>query len=147
MKPMTSKYLQKIILLLVFSIGCCLLFYGVYRFVEKPKDTEDVTAVAHIDQGELVAILQSKVDSTFNQYLEKAITIQSQITQVNYRDGVYSLLLQGDQKDTFIICQMQPNQNRAVTTYKVGDTVMVKGVFKGFLKDAVLLNCILLNEL
>ncbi|MBE14721.1 MAG: hypothetical protein CL867_00570 [Cytophagaceae bacterium] len=144
---MTSKHLQKSLLLTVFTIGLCTLLYGVYRFMETPKDTRDVTAVAHIEQGELLTILQTKVDSTFNQYLEKAITIESQITQIQYREGTYSLLLQGDQKDTFIICQMQPNQNRAVNNYKVGDTVTVKGVFKGFLKDAVLLNCIFLNEL
>lgn len=144
---MKTNRLARLSFILLIGTGVLLLFYGLYRYYQEPLDTSEVKAVAALQQQELAAILAERVDSTFNQYIEKAIIVQSKIVEVRFTNSIYSLMLEGDKKDTFIICEMQANQNDVMALYKKGDTVMIKGVFKGFLKDAVLLNCIFINDI
>lgn len=119
-----------------------LVIYAIFRYIETPRDTHRVKTQASLSSNELMSILSSRVDTTFNQYIDKAIEIESVITDISMKDGVYTILLRGDDKDTFVICQMQKNQNVLIKDLHTGDPLVIKGVFKGFLKDAILLNCV-----
>lgn len=123
-------------------LGCCLFLvaYGIYIYTETPRDTSRVRTEASLSS---IQLMSSSEDSTIYQYLDKAIEIESVIKEISIKDGVYTLLLNGNYKDTFIICEMQKNQNLIVKKLNTGDRVVIKGVFKGFLKDAVLLNCVI----
>lgn len=130
----------------IILLGCsALLFiYAIFRYIEVPEDTNNVKTQASLSSNELISLMSNKVDSTFYQYIDKAIEIKSVIKEINKKEGVYTLLLSGDDKDTLIICEMQKNQNLHIQKLNIGDPVVIKGVFKGFLKDAVLLNCIIM---
>ncbi|MFC4634906.1 hypothetical protein ACFO3O_13380 [Dokdonia ponticola] len=138
---MSKSGIFKIILL-----GCsALLFiYAIFRYLETPEDTHNVKTQVSLSSNELISLMSNKVDSSFYQYVDKAIEIESVIKEINKKEGVYTLLLSGDDKDTLIICEMQKNQNVHIQKLTIGDPIVVKGVFKGFLKDAVLLNCIIM---
>lgn len=139
-KNMSKHNILKVVLA---GATILLVIYSIFRFMETPRDTLHVKTQASLSSTELMSILSSRVDTTFNQYIDKVIAIESVITTINNKEGVYTILLRGDDKDTFVICEMQKNQNTLIKELHTGDLVMVKGVFKGFLKDAILLNCVL----
>ena len=128
-------------------LGCAalLFIYAIFRYIEAPEDTHHVKTQASLSSNELISLMSNKADSTFYQYVDKAIEIESVIKEINNKEGVYNLLLHGDDKDTLVICEMQKNQNVHIQKLNIGDPVVIKGVFKGFLKDAVLLNCIIIQ--
>ncbi len=128
----------------LFGIGSIVLLtiYGIFRYFETPKDTRRIRTEASLNSKELISIMSNKADSTLYQYIEKAIEIESVIKEITFKEGKYTLLLHGDDNNTFILCEMQKNQNDLIKKLQVGDVVVVKGVLKGFLKDAILLNCI-----
>lgn len=127
-------------------LGCIaiLCIYAIFRYIETPEDTQNVKTQASLSSNELISLMSNKVDSTFYKYVDKAIEIESVIKEINKKEGVYTLLLSGDDTDTLIICEMQKNQNVHIQKLTIGDPIVIKGVFKGFLKDAVLLNCIIM---
>lgn len=127
-------------------LGCSafLFIYAIFKYIEKPEDTHNVKTQASLSSNQLISLMSNKVDSTFYQYVDKAIEVESVIKEINKREGVYTLLLGGDDKDTLVICEMQKNQNVHIQKLNIGDPVIIKGVFKGFLKDAILLNCIIM---
>ena len=43
------------------------------------------------------------------------------------------------------MCEMQADQLEKIKNIKEDDIVTVKGIFKGVLLDAILLNCIIIN--
>ncbi|WP_370449472.1 hypothetical protein [Aquimarina sp. BL5] len=51
----------------------------------------------------------------------------------------------GDNKYSGVLCDMQSDQTVGIRKLKKGQKIMLKGVCKGFLKDAILLNCMLIN--
>jgi len=118
--------------------------YGLYRYLETERDTGKVKTEGSFSSDEISVLMSSKTDSTFYQYVEKAIEVESEIKEITFREGVYTLILQGGYNNIFLLCEMQKNQNDLVKDLKAGDMVVVKGVFKGFLNDAILLHCIII---
>ena len=41
---------------------------------------------------------------------------------------------------------MKQDQNKNISQFKKGDYVQIKGVYKGSLMDAILLNCVLIEN-
>ncbi len=75
---------------------------------------------------------------------EQLVEIEGRIKEINTRNSRHTILLKG-KKDAppYIICDMQTGQEKEIKLLKENDTIKVKGVFKGFLKDAVFLNCMI----
>lgn len=72
------------------------------------------------------------------------IQVSGYVKEVNLLNERITLLLKTEQ-DTgpYMICDLQPNQKQRIDQLQVNDFVKVKGVFKGFLKDAIFLHCII----
>ena len=75
---------------------------------------------------------------------EQLVEIEGRIKEINTRNSRHTILLKG-KKDAppYIICDMLTGQEKEIKLLKENDTIKVKGVFKGFLKDAVFLNCMI----
>lgn len=75
---------------------------------------------------------------------ESIVEMEGVIKEINGLNGRLTILLEGGESESpSIICDMQADQKEIVSNLKPKDTVRVKGVFKGLLKDAVFLNCII----
>ncbi len=77
-------------------------------------------------------------------FIEKAIEIEGEIKEITYQDGKYSLILKGDSDKTYILCEMQSNQNTEVIKLHAGEDIKLKGILKGFLMDIILLHCVII---
>ena len=99
-----------------------------------------------ITTNELFKNFNNEKEASFEQYIEKALEIKGTLYKITYKNNKYSLLLRGNQIDQLVLCEMQEDQAPIVESLKIGDEVMVKGILKGFLMDAILLNCIVIKE-
>lgn len=81
-----------------------------------------------------------------NNYLkiENVVEINGVVKEVNNLNNRITVLL-GTNKDELscIICDMQSDQKDKITKLKPNDTIKIKGIFKGFLQDAIFLNCVI----
>ncbi len=111
-----------------------------------PRDTSKIKTKARLTSVELVEKMNTSDSLQLNDYIEKAIEVQGPIKEITYKDGKVTILLDGDISNKLIICEMQSNQYRSMDTLNIGDIVNIKGVFKGVLLDAILLNCILIDK-
>ncbi|MEP0265849.1 hypothetical protein [Dokdonia sp.] len=125
-------------------MACIIGIY--YVFNHKGIDTRKAKTEISITTNELFKDFNSDKEESLDKYIEKAMEIKGTLYQVTYRGGKYSLLLRGDKIDKLVLCEMQKDQTPLIELLKVGDEVKVKGILKGFLMDAILLNCIILEE-
>jgi len=88
--------------------------------------------------------LSSEIDlKKFNHYIEKAINITGEIKDIKEHETHYTLILKANNK-TSIICKMQDDQIKNINTLQIGETITIKGIYKGYLIDMILLNCIII---
>lgn len=135
--------------ILIITAGVLLLLsiilLSINRYSLKVKDTSLVETEVAMDAQSFVDLVQGDDAVISRTLLEKAIEIKGTIKKVVYRDGVASVIITASDKNC-IACQMQKNQKEMVSKMKIGDTIIVKGIYKGVLLDAILLQCLVLNE-
>ncbi len=77
---------------------------------------------------------------------EHVIAVKGTVHEVNTVNGRHTILLKGDTADeTFVICDMNTNQSTTTQAVKSGDSILVKGLLKGILKDVIMLNCVVVK--
>ncbi|MFT5890010.1 MAG: hypothetical protein ACI9Y7_000098 [Dokdonia sp.] len=128
----------------IISIVCVIGIYAIFNY--KGIDTRKAKTEISITTNELFEDFDKDKEASFNQYIDKAVEVKGTLYQVTFKGDTYSLLLRGKQIDALVLCEMQKDQAAIVETLRVGDEVKVKGILKGFLMDAILLNCIVLEE-
>ncbi|MDT7828634.1 hypothetical protein RQM65_08155 [Pricia sp. S334] len=73
---------------------------------------------------------------------EHLVEIEGRIKEINAHNHRNTILLKGSEDASpYAICDMQTGQEKELEQLRENDTVKVKGVFKGYLKDAVFLHC------
>lgn len=127
------------LILAIVAIG-----YFLFRTFTKP----DIVNIAEIEPqlylaaDTLVSHFKSGEESLLKP--ESIIEMEGVIKEINGLNGRMTILLEGGENESpSIICDMQANQKEIILNLKPKDTIRVKGVFKGLLKDAVFLNCII----
>ena len=128
----------------VISIACAIGVYAIFNY--KGVDTRKAKTEISITTNELFEDFDKEKEASFNQYIEKAVEVKGILYQVTFKGDKYSLLLRGKQIDALVLCEMQKDQAAIIKRLQVGDEVKVKGILKGFLMDAILLNCIVIEE-
>ena len=141
---MKSNSCIKINIFTITSIACIIGIYYILNY--KGIDTREAKTEISITTNELFENFDTDKETSFDQYIEKALEIKGTLYQVTRKGNKYSLLLRGNQIDKLVLCEMEEDQASIVESLKIGDEVRVKGILKGFLMDAILLNCIVLEE-
>ena len=127
------KYILILIPALFFFNGCEYAFQ---------KDIASVSPVAVYTADSLINIL--KQNERINN--EEVIVVSGLIKETNLKNNKFNILLKGKtNQDHYIICEMKTKISDSVLNLSQGDTLSVKGILKGYLNDAVLLNCIVVN--
>jgi Cu/Ag efflux protein CusF len=89
-------------------------------------------------------LLLSEESTKMNIKPGQIIQVSGYVKEVNLLNERITLILKGEQDSSpYMICDFQTDQKDIIHQIKENDKVQVKGVFKGFLKDAIFLNCIL----
>ena len=125
-----------------------LLFLFVFIFIinKETPDTRLIDTHASLTTNEMISLLDDQNNKHLDSYIEKAIEIKGILKEKNKKRGKLTLLLTGEKNTKFILCEMQDDQADKIQNLDIGTQVLIKGIFKGSLLDAILLNCILIDQ-
>jgi len=100
----------------------------------KPNHELDVSSILNLLKNNDSVFLKA------NEVLE----IEGHIKEINYKNDRTTIFL-GIENDNnaYVICDMQNNQKEEITKLNIEDKVKLKGVYKGYLANAIFLNCII----
>ncbi len=140
-----SKNITKYIALVFFVMGV-----GYYGYIFLTKTSED--SISKKASGFITA---EKVTSDFlidenqanHRYREQLIKITGIVKKVTFLNNRNTVILHGIDNDTNVLCDMKDDQHIMVQNLVSEQKVFIKGICKGFLKDAIFTNCILIKEL
>ncbi|WP_298420713.1 hypothetical protein [uncultured Kordia sp.] len=138
---MKTKKQHKIVIVLSMVILC--LVFIIKMLNSGVIDTTKIETAEVFTTNELLLKLENK-QQKLEGFIEKAIEIEGEIKEITYQDGKYSLILKGDSDKTYILCEMQINQNRDIVKLYAGQNIKLKGILKGFLMDIILLHCVII---
>lgn len=123
------------------------LFLFVFIFIlnKEAQDTRLIDTHVSLTTNEMISLLDDENNKHLDSYIEKAIEIKGVLKEKNLKGGTHILLLAGNKNTKFILCQMQDDQASKIKTLTPGKEIVIKGIYKGSLSDAILLNCILID--
>lgn len=121
------------------------IIYLISLIFQKVPDTKNLEAIEVFSANSISDKIISQEDfKKFNSFIEKPITISGNIKSINKNNTKYILILNSKNKKIKIVCNMQNDQNEKISTLNVGENVTLKGIYKGYLIDMILLNCIVI---
>lgn len=76
-------------------------------------------------------------------YTDEVIEVVGSIKEISFLNEKTTIFLNSDFNNASFICELNDVEKEKLKTLKKNDTIKIKGICKGFLKDIVLLNCFL----
>lgn len=141
---MNTKF--KIILLVFLLLGLMGGSYVYFEYTKPPKDIENAKTEVEVSSENLVAMFLFNEDLANSTFVEKTIEVEGIIEKITFKNDHYSVFLQAQEKGSKIICAMKPSKTNLIKNLRPGENVRLKGICKGYLKDVIMLNCILANK-
>ena len=123
-----------------------LLTIWVTHYVNRAPETVDSDTLVEIkisSKDLLAEFLEDEAKANEN-YVEKVIEVAGTVKEVTFLNNRYTVLLQGQGEYACLICDMDSGMVEEIQSIAKGDSIKLKGVCKGFLMDAILLNCVLI---
>lgn len=133
-----------IILAAVLFVVLSVIIYTQYN---KPhRNVYSEKPVISIKADDLFASFAQNEIEYNKKFLDKTIEIVGEISEINISNGVNPLIVFKNEEEFFgVSCSFNIEAIQGVAKLKVGDSVKVKGICKGYLSDVVLVNCIIVN--
>nr|WP_299000359.1 hypothetical protein [uncultured Allomuricauda sp.] len=138
---------KSLIFFIILIVGLFLLRY-LNDTIQKESNENDISTEAelYVTSEDLVASFLSNEEQANAMYVEKTIEVEGIVKEVTFLNNRYTVLLQGSGEYMCIMCDMKEDQVVQAQTLSRGDSVVLKGICKGFLMDAILLNCVLVKK-
>lgn len=140
---MKSKFKIAIIGLTVLLVGCCYLYLEFYN--SHKKDMQTANTDVHIRSNQLAGSFSADEQKANYDYVEKTIEVVGSIEKITKVDNRYTVLLQGEDRASYVMCDLLPSNSKMAEKLRPGQVVRLKGICKGYLMDVILLNCILIK--
>ena len=129
----------------VVTIVCATLYFKVHQKVQ--TDTINTKTEIHVSSEKLVRAFIDNEPEANNNYVEKAVEIKGVVKEVTFVNNRYSIFLNGGTEFSSVMCAMKEDQYKDIQNLKNGQSIILKGICKGFLMDVIFLDCILVNSL
>ena len=114
-------------------------------FNKTEKDTRLIETEASLTTKELISYIDNANTDQLKNYIDKAIEVEGMLKELTFKNNRYSLLLTSENTDRLVLCEMQKDETSKAKALEEGTTVKIKGIYKGSLLDAILLNCIFIE--
>lgn len=124
-----------------------LVSFWALHYIDKSPDkiTADTHVEVKISSTDLLASFIEDESKANSDFVERVIEVKGVVKEVTFLNNRYTVLLQGQGEYACLICDMDKDEINQINEVGIGDTITLKGVCKGFLMDAILLNCVLVN--
>ncbi len=133
------------IIYLTSSITLILVLFFWMRKGETEKISDTPIEVG-LSAAMLVSQFKENEELANSMYTEQLIEIKGRVKEVTFLNHRNTIVLYGNNNASYVLCDMQTSQKEKVKNLKQDQNVLIKGVCKGFLKDVIVLNCILINK-
>ncbi len=134
------------IIFFFFSTVLVIGGYAYFEFNKRPyKDIETMYTDTFINSSELISLFMLNENSANSVYRNKVIEVEGIVKEVTFLNNRNTVLLQGSSTYSSVLCDMKDDQVEEIEKLRKGQKVKIKGVCKGFLKDVILLHCLLIN--
>nr|WP_165605827.1 hypothetical protein [Flavivirga aquatica] len=107
---------------------------------------KEVSPVLKISAAEISEHYLEDEKKSDSMYKGKVLEIKGIIKKINFLNNRNTLILQGYNTYSNIICDIQNVNKKEFDKLELGDKINLKGICKGFLKDVIILNCVLVNK-
>ncbi len=139
-----SQRISKFLLLLTATLLLAGLLWLYIWFNRLPEmNSEQLRTDFRVSSTELIASFRINEEEANARFVEKTIEVEGLVKEITFFNDRYTVLLQGEDSLACIMCDMQEDQSEQLDLIKKGDRIVLKGICKGFLMDAILLNCII----
>lgn len=136
---MMNKKNTYLILILISVLTVC-YFYILPLFTPTEINLEKEKPELIVNADRLISAYALDEDKADELFAGKIIEVIGTVKEVNFLNERMTLLLKSNTNNS-VICDIHPTQKEKINKLKENDTVKIKGICKGFLKDVVLLNC------
>jgi hypothetical protein len=134
-----------ILVLMITLIASTLILYNylaalppAYRVYKKPD--------IQISSEELISSFNKNESKANTLFVGKVIETKGVIKKITYQNDEFTILLKGENEFSYVICVMQSDQYVKVNQMILGQSIVLKGMCKGFLNDVIFFNCIILKS-
>lgn len=138
-----SRNIKVTIFLVAAGIAVAVIFLMLNR---EDVDIRKAKTEISVSTKDFINGFENSDHAAYKDYIEKAIEVNGVLHKITSKKDTYTLLLKGQEIDTFVLCEMKKDQNSAIMLLNKGDNIKIKGILKGFLQDAIILNCIILED-
>ena len=139
-----SRRILKILVLFAVTFLLASLLWLFLWFNRQPEMNSDQRKTDFkVSSTELIASFRINEAEANARFVEKTIEVEGVVKEITFFNDRYTVLLQGEDNLSCIMCDMQEDQAKHLDLIKKGDRIVLKGICKGFLMDAILLNCII----
>jgi len=123
-----------------------LVIAGLYT--SRPSDTvTQKTAVEFsMSTQDLLGEFLEDENKANENYVEKVIEVDGIVKEVVFLNNRYTVILHGLGEYACLMCEMNIDEAALLPNLTEGDSITLKGVCKGFLMDAILLNCVIITD-
>jgi hypothetical protein len=131
------------ILIIILTGGSIAVWYGYKAYNEKPPTAEEVSTDGHVTAEEIMQEFISNPEEAGKKYHEKAIEITGTISEMQSEDeNNLSISLETSATDELGINRsvrvtIIPKMTDLVKNCKLGQNVILKGIFNGFDTDLI----------
>ncbi len=129
--------------MVIFTVLSILTY--VYFEFQRPSRVDVLNSISDdkLSADDLISMFTHDEKLANTIYVEKTIEVKGIIKGISSMNDRRTILLKSKQfTKNFIVCDMMPFGENQVEKLSVGDTIILKGVCKGFLLDVIMLNCI-----
>ncbi|RNC88284.1 MAG: hypothetical protein ED556_03625 [Winogradskyella sp.] len=121
------KRIAYIIILIVFSCS-----------ENHDKMVNENEAIQHIN----ILDENTSIRNIDQSLIDEVILVEGLVKNVNSLNNRNTIIIKGTNNE-LVICDMQKNQEPKLNAIHVGDTLAIKGILVGTLKDVIVHNCVI----
>lgn len=132
------------ILGLIFLTGLFYFCYNAYNRAD--KNIKDIPVDLKVSSSFLITEFVLDTKKAESLYSNKLLQISGKVKEITFLNNRNTLILQGQTEFESILCEIQITEEEKLKKLKKDQEVILKGICKGFLKDVIVLNCLLVDE-
>jgi hypothetical protein len=136
------------ITLMVIIAGIALLLLGGYLYVRYMPDISMLEQASdfRMPATKLAEEFETNLSASNSKFIDRVIEVTGVISEISTDpNNAIVFILRDNEVPTGVLCTVAEKSTKKAERYKVGDTVVVKGICTGMLFEVVLNKCIVLD--
>ncbi len=139
------KTSYKIVLAVVSVIAVAGVLFGLYMYNLKPKDLQKVKPDFVVTAIDLLKAFETDENAATAKYVNNVVEVSGTIQSVKPgENNALTISLNSGNDISSVICTLQGSTEP--TNFRTGELITIRGKCSGFLMDALLNNCVVVQS-